>query len=125
MTVAIQPNTVQDIVLYEEDELGRYSRDLVTIAAGQWLPLGTVLGKRNADNKCVPINPTATDGTQTPFGVLLADTDAFVDKPAAAIVRHAILKRQGLRWPASLDAAAISAQESALQARGILVRDAI
>jgi len=125
MTVAIQPKTVQDIVLYEEDELGRYSRETVTIAAGRWLPLGTVLGRRSADGLCVALDPAATDGSQLPYGVLLADTDAFVDKPAAAIVRHAILKRPALRWPAVLDATGIKAMEDLAQTRGIVVRDAL
>lgn len=126
MPVAIQPVNLQDLVLYEEDDLGRFSRDTVIIAAGRWLPIGTVLGKRD-DGKCVAITPGAADGSQVPYGVLLADVDAFVDKPAAAIVRHAIVKRQGLRWPAGLDAAAIDALglEVSLQNNGILVRDAI
>ncbi|MGC9185846.1 MAG: head decoration protein [Thiomonas sp.] len=124
MPVAIQPQNTQDIVLYEEDDLGRFSRDIVTIASGRWLPIGTVLGKRS-DGKCAALDPAATDGSQLFYGVLLADVDAFADKQAAAIVRHAIVKRQGLRWPAGLDAAAIQAFEDAAQTHGILVRDAI
>lgn len=124
MPAVTQPQNLQDLVLYEEDDIGRYSRDTVTIAAGRWLPIGTVLGKRS-DGKCVALDPAATDGSQLPSGVLLADVDAFIDKPAVAIVRHAIVKRQALRWPAGLDAAAIGALEKSLQDRGILVRDAI
>lgn len=124
MTAATQPVNLQDLVLYEEDDLGRFSRDTVTIAAGRWLPIGTVLGRRS-DGKCVALDPAATDGSQLPYGVLLADVDAFADKPAAALVRHAIVKRAALRWPAGLDAAAIRAFEELAQTRGILVRDAL
>ena len=124
MAAATQPKTIQDIVLYEEDELGRFSREDVVIAAGRWLPIGTVLGRRN-DGKCVAFDPTATDGSQTPYGILLADTDAFSDKPAVAIVRHAIVKRQGLMLPANLDAATIDALIEAVKSRGIVARDAI
>ena len=125
MAALTQTPHLQDLVLYEEDGLGRYSRDTVTIAAGRWLPLGTVLGRRSADGLCVALDPAATDGSQLPYGVLLADVDAFVDKPAAAIVRHAILKRPALRWPAGLDAAGIKAMEDLAQTRGIVVRDAL
>jgi len=124
MAAATQPKTLQDIVLYEEDDLGRYSREEVLIAAGRWLPIGTVLGKRT-DGKCVAFDPAATDGSQLPYGILLADTDAFADKAAVALVRHAIVKRQGLMLPASLDAAGVAALIDALQANGILVREAI
>lgn len=124
MAAATQPKTLQDIVLYEEDDLGRFSREEVTIAAGRWLPIGTVLGKR-ADGKCVAFDPAAIDGSQLPYGILLADTDAFADKAAVAIVRHAIVKRQGLMLPAGLDAAAIAALIESVKSHGILVRDAL
>lgn len=124
MAVAIQPKNLQDIVLYEEDELGHFSREEVIIAAGRWLPIGAVLGKR-VDGKCVALDPAATDGSQLPYGILLADTDAFADKTAVALVRHAIVKRQGLVWPTGLDAAGVAVMIDALHAHGILVRDAI
>lgn len=121
----LQPANLQDLVLYEEDELGRYSRDIVTIASGLWLPLGTVLGRRSADGLCVSLDPAAVDGSQTACGVLLANTDASADVPAVAVVRHAIVKRPALQWPAGITPQQKAAAEAQLQALGVLVRDAI
>src|SRR3546814_5425393 len=47
-----------------------YSRDVATIAAGQNLPLGTVLGRNASDGKHYAIDPAATDGTEDAIGVL-------------------------------------------------------
>ena len=44
-----EPNNLGDLLKYEAPN--RYSRDVATIAAGQNLPLGTVLGRNASDGK--------------------------------------------------------------------------
>jgi hypothetical protein len=52
-----------DLLKYEAPNL--YSRDQVTVAAGQNLPLGTVVGMVTATTaKVKQIDPAATDGSQ-------------------------------------------------------------
>ena len=48
----------------------------VTILTGNNLKRGTVLGKITASGKCVAVDSTKSDGSQTPFAVLAEDVDA-------------------------------------------------
>ena len=68
--------TLGDLLKFEAPQF--YSRSAITIAAGQNLPMGTVLGRRIADDKHQAFDPAATDGTDTPVGILLGDIDATV-----------------------------------------------
>ena len=61
MTPITELNNLGDLLKYEAPN--RYSRDVATIAAGQNLPLGTVLGRNASDGKHYAIDPAATDGT--------------------------------------------------------------
>ena len=56
-----EPLNLGDLLKYEAPNL--YSRDRVTVAAGQTLPLGTVLGMVTATGKVKQIDPSATDGS--------------------------------------------------------------
>lgn len=58
---------VQELLLSHKD----YTQRGVTLAAGQGvLPTGTILGRQTATGLYFPYNAAATDGTQTPLGVL-------------------------------------------------------
>ena len=58
-----------DLLKYEAPNL--YSRDQVTVAAGQnLLVLGTVVGIETATAKVKQIDPAATDGTEVAVGIL-------------------------------------------------------
>nr|VFK12791.1 MAG: Bacteriophage lambda head decoration protein D [Candidatus Kentron sp. LFY] len=48
----------------------------VTVATGQNLKRGTLLGKVSASGKVVLSEAAANDGSQTPYAVLSEDTDA-------------------------------------------------
>jgi len=50
--------------------------DTITIAAGQVLQRGAVLGKITASGKYVLSDAGATDGSQTPVAILAEDVDA-------------------------------------------------
>lgn len=67
-----EPINLGDLLKYEAPNL--YSRDRVTVAAGQTLPLGTVLGLVTATGKVKQIDPSATDGSQYAAGVLMQDS---------------------------------------------------
>jgi hypothetical protein len=124
MSAITQAKNLGDLLKYEAPNL--YSRETVTVAAGQNLQLGTVLGRKAADGKLYALAPSATDGTETAVGVLAADTDAtLIDRDdAIAILRHAIVARSALIWPAGITAPQKAAAEAQLVALGILVRDA-
>jgi hypothetical protein len=118
-----QSKNLGDLLKYEAPNL--YSREAATVAAGQNLQLGTVLGKKTADGKLYALNPSAADGTQNAIGVLATDTDAtLIDRDdAITVARHAIVARNALIWPAGTTAPQKAAAEAQLAALGILVRD--
>jgi hypothetical protein len=124
MPVITQSKNLGDLLKYEAPNL--YSREAATVAAGQNLQLGTVLGRKTADDKLYALAPNATDGTETAVGVLATDTDAtLIDRDDAILVaRHAIVARSAVIWPAGITAPQKSAAEAQLVALGILVRDA-
>lgn len=119
-----QSKTLGDLLKYEASSL--YSREAATIAAGQNLQLGAVLGRKTADGKLYALDPAATDGTETAVGVLATDTDAtLIDRDDAILIaRHAIVAKSALIWPAGITAPQKAAAEAQLVALGILVRDA-
>ena len=119
-----QSKNLGDLLKYEAPNL--YSREAATLAAGQNLQLGTVLGRKTADGKLYALAPAATDGTETAVSVLATDTDAtLIDRDdAITVARHAIVARHALIWPAGITAPQKAAVEAQLVAIGILVRDA-
>lgn len=123
MPVITQSKNLGDVLKYEAPNL--YSREAATLAAGQNLAIGTVLGKKTADGKLHALAPAATDGTEVAIGVLATDTDAtLIDREDAILVaRHAIVARNGLIWPAGITAPQKALAEAQLTALGILIRE--
>lgn len=123
MPAITQSKNLGDLLKYEAPSL--YSREVVTIAAGQNLQLGTVLGRKTADGKLYALDPGATDGTEIAVGVLATDTDAtLIDREDALLIaRHAIVARNALIWPNGITAAQKDAAVAQLADLGILVRD--
>ena len=68
MAPITEQNNLGDLLKYEAPN--RYSRDVATIAAGQNLPLGTVLGRNASDGKHYAIDPAATLQMETLLGLL-------------------------------------------------------
>jgi hypothetical protein len=109
-----------DLVKYEESH--RYSRKQETVASGQNLGLGTVVGRKTSDNKIYALNPVATDGTQTAVGVLIEAVDAtLLDKDGLILARHAIVADKSLVWPVGITNPQKIAALAQLEASGILV----
>lgn len=122
MSVLTNELTLGDLLKYEEESL--YSRDQVTVAAGQNLRIGTVLGRVDANGKVKALDPAATDGTQIATAVLLQSVDATTgDKSSGiAVTRQSIVAHHALVWPAVITAEEKATATAQLEAVGILVR---
>lgn len=122
MSVLAEPLNLGDLLKFEAPNL--YSRDRVTVASGQNLPLGAVVGTITATGKVKRFDPSATDGSQVPSGVLLADCDAtLADRDDGLIVaRHAIVVDHALAWPGAITNAEKLSAVAQLKALGVLVR---
>ncbi len=114
-----------DLLKYEAPNL--YSRDQVTVAAGQVLALGAVVGVITASSKVKVVDPSATDGSEVAAGVLLQAVDAnLADRDDGLIVaRHAIVADHALVWPTGITVAEKKSAVAQLKALGILVRKGI
>lgn len=118
-----EPLNLGDLLKYEEDCL-RYSRDLVTVAAGENLELGAVVGRVTATGKLKRLDPAATDGTQTPVGILLGAVDATLADvdDAQMLARHGIVASAAVVWPTGITSEQKAAAVTALAVLGILIR---
>ncbi|MDP2430567.1 MAG: head decoration protein [Pseudomonadota bacterium] len=114
-----------DLLKYEAPNL--YSRDQVTVAAGQVLALGAVVGVITASAKIKGVDPSASDGSEVAAGVLIQAVDAnLADRDDGLIVaRHAIVANHALAWPTGITVAEKQSAIAQLKALGILVRKGI
>lgn len=77
-----------EFLLSEGD--GTISRETITVASGQNLKAGTVLGVITASGKYAAYADANTDGTEVAAGILYSDVDASsADKAGVAVVRMA------------------------------------
>lgn len=119
MTSVTEANNLGDLLKYEASNL--YSRDQITVAKGQNLKLGMVVGC-DKDNVIKIINPAATDGTQTAIGVIASDVNAT---KAVIITCIAMLADHAVVWPANITEEQKAAAIKQLEARGIIIRRGI
>ena len=124
-TVFSESMNLGDLLKYEAPNL--YSRDRVTVVAGQTLPLGAVVGMVTATGKVKQIDPSATDGSQYAAGVLMQKCDAHLaDRDDGLMVaRHAIVADHALHWPTGITTAEQLAAVAQLKALGVLVRQGV
>lgn len=122
MSVLTNELTLGDLLKYEEESL--YSRDQVTVAAGQNLRIGTVLGRVDANGKVKALDPAATDGTQIATAVLLQSVDATTGDKSSGIAatRQAIVAHHALVWPVAITTEEKATATAQLEVVGILVR---
>jgi hypothetical protein len=99
----------------EYDQL--FNREEVTVASGNTLADGTVLGIITASSKYAAYDDTAVDGTEVAVGILMGDVDASgADAAGVALVRGpAVVSEDDL---VGLDAAGAAE----LVALGIVIR---
>jgi hypothetical protein len=125
MAALHEPLNLGDLIKYEEESL-RYSRDQVTVASGQNLELGAVAGRVTATTKIKRFNPTANDGAEHPVGIVLEPVDATLAdrEDGILLARHGIVASHAVVWPEGITPEQKAAALAALEARGILVRQA-
>ena len=125
MSAITESQNLGDLLKYEAPNL--YSRDRVTVAAGQTLLLGAVVGIEATTTKVVQLDPAATDGSEIAVGVLAADVDAAASDRTDGILssRHAIVADHALIWPVGITPIQKAAAKLQLKALGILVRVAV
>jgi hypothetical protein len=120
-----EASNLGDLLKYEAPNL--YSRDRVTVASGQNLALGSVVGRVTATGKIKRFDPSATDGSESPTGVLLDAVDAsLADRHDGLIVaRHAVVADTALVWPVGITGAEKNAALATLTSLGILARPSV
>lgn len=97
----LKANTLSAFIKAEEEQ--SYSRKNITVASGQNLVIGTVLGKITASGKYAAYDNDAVDGTQTAAGILTAAVNASAaDAPGVAVVREAIAAKEQLIFGAGV-----------------------
>ena len=113
---------VGDIVKYEANPT--YSRDEDTLASGSGVvQLGTVLGKIASNGKFKPLNPDATDGSETAVAVIPQRSDTTAgDQTVVNLKRHALVALPHLKWPPGINAAQQATAINQLEAAGIVAR---
>lgn len=117
-----EQNNLGDLLKYEASSL--YSRDQITVAKGQNLKLGTVIG-RDKDNMIKIINPTATDGTQTAIGVIISDVNAGENTKGVIVTRGTMLADHAVVWPTGITKEQKAAAIKQLEGRGIIIRKGV
>lgn len=122
MPAITQTHNLGDLLKYEAPNL--YSRDRASVAAGQNLELGAVVATVTASGKIKRFDPSASDGTQVPAGVMLADCDAsLIDREDGLLVaRHAIVAEHALVWPVGITPGEKASAIANLKSLGVLVR---
>ena len=122
MAAKTEPNYLGDWLKFEEDNL--YSRDQVTVASGQNLKTGTVVGIITASGKVTQLAPSANDGSENAAGVLVGDVDASAaDTPGVIIARLAVCSDKGLVRPSGITGPQKNTALGQLKSLGILVRE--
>lgn len=117
-----EPLNLGDLLKYEAPNL--YSRDRVTVAAGQTLVLGAVVGVITATGKVKALDPSASDGSQFAAGVLIQACDAALMErdDGLMVARHALLADHALTFPVGITQAEQLAALQQLKNLGVLVR---
>ena len=111
-----------DLLKFEESHL--YSRDQVTVLAGEVLPIGAVVGQVSVTGKVKGLDPGANDGSEIVVGVLIAPQDALSGDQTDGLIitRHAIVSDHALTWPQGITPLQKATAIHQLKALGILVR---
>lgn len=114
MSIKTEANHTAEFLLSEGR--GAISREAITVAAGDALPSGQVLGIETASGEYAPYDGAAVDGTEVAVGILYAPLPASTNARAAVgIVRLAEVSAERLT---GLD----TAGAADLKSRNIIVR---
>jgi hypothetical protein len=97
-----EDNRLGDLLKFEVDK--NYCRETVTVAAGQNLKFGTVVGTKSATGevKIVSIASQETDGSDEVTGIILEDVDATAGaKKSVVVLGAAMVAYDYLVFPAA------------------------
>jgi hypothetical protein len=121
MAVITETARVLEGILSEAN--GYRSREAVTVASGQNLPAGAVLGMVTATGEYAEHDPAATDGTETAAAILLYPTDASAAAVVAtALVRDCEVTATALAWITGATAQNKADGLAALATVGVIAR---
>ena len=125
MTAITEGLNLGDLLKYEAPNL--YSREQVTVVAGQNLELGAVVGRITATAKFKVFDPAATDGSELPAGILLGACDAtLIDRDDAMLLaRHGMVASNAVVWPAGITAEQKTSALAQMSSLGVLVRQGV
>lgn len=125
MTAITEGLNLGDLLKYEAPNL--YSREQVTVAAGQNLELGAVVGRITASAKFKVFDPAATDGSELPAGILLGACDAtLIDRDDAMLLaRHGMVASNAVVWPAGITTEQKTTALAQMSSLGVLVRQGV
>ena len=125
MTAITEGLNLGDLLKYEAPNL--YSREQVTVAAGQNLALGAVVGRITASAKFKVFDPAATDGSELPAGILLGACDAtLIDRDDAMLLaRHGMVASNAVVWPAGITVEQKATALAQMSSLGVLVRQGV
>jgi len=120
MATYTEPKTLSDVLLVEVKP--GWTKDRVTIAAGQQYEIGTVLAK--VSGKYQMIDPAGTGAAKKSVAVLAQNVDTTSgERPAAVIARGAVVAVDGLVWPEAITDAQKTTAQTELEALGIIVKE--
>jgi hypothetical protein len=115
-----EPGRASDWLLYEEDEIGRYSRDIVTVAANQTLKCGAIVSLNADSTEVVEYDNTDTEAGAA-VGIMAEEVITGADTVKGVIIaRHAKVAPSGLVWKTGLSPADKFAAMLDLKAKGII-----
>jgi hypothetical protein len=117
-----EDNRLGDLLKFEADK--NYCRETFTVASGQNLKFGTVVGMKTATGevKVVSIASQESDGSDTSIGVILEDVDATSGaKKGVVITIGALLAHDCLVFPSGATDAQKKKITTELYYRGIRV----
>ena len=118
-----EKNRLGDLLKYEADK--NYCREVMTVASGQNLKMGTIVGIKTETNeiKSVSIAENENDGSDLAFGVLLEDVNASSEtKNALVIARDAIVASDCVVFPSDATPDQKKKITKDLEKRGIVIR---
>jgi hypothetical protein len=130
MAVIEEGKNLGDVLNWELDR--NYCREVVTVASGQNLKQGAIVGLVTATGLAKSVylitgaSQETLDGSEVAVGVLLDDVDATGEGKKAVIVsRAATVTADGVIFPAGATDAQKKKITKDLDARGIVIRQAI
>jgi hypothetical protein len=124
--VVEEGKNLADVLNFEIDK--NYCREVVTVASGQNLKLGTVVGivAGTGAAKIVSVDPEEEDGSDVAVGIILEDANATSGaKNAVIVTRGATVLEEGVVFPNGATDAQKKKIIKDLDARGILVRKTV